>query len=225
MNSKTLTNTCKAIDELSGLQTTPLSLDTIECRYYRLGEIEDIYFQEMDEVHDSDKGHTYRNLSDGDRIVLVTYHDLLAKEKSRLRNSGTDENVIADAYLLLGERWDKLTTYEQKPLDTVVYSLQGEPTDMLWVIILPTITLAPTGVKKWSNSLIQSPLWVYRLLKDHIYSSTSTEWVSIPPDTLSAPYDDLTVDEIQSVSTLWDHRREHEFSDIATVVATTKKLL
>lgn len=225
MNSKTLTNTCKAIDELSGLQTTPLSLDTIECRYYRLGAIEDMYFQELDEVRNFNAGDTYLNLSDDDQEVLIAYHNLLDEEKSRLRNSGTDKNVIADAYMVLGERWDKVNTGEQKPLDIVVYSLRGEPADGIWDIILPSITLAPNGAKKWSMSLLQSPLWVYRLLKDHSDRNMSAKRNEISPDTLSAPYNDLTTDEIQAVLMLWNHRREHEFSDIATVVAATKKLL
>lgn len=225
MNSKTLPNTCKAIDELSGLRTTPLSIDTIECRYYRLGEIEDIYFQEIDEVRSIDGGYAYLNLSDDDRRILIEYHTLLSEEKSRLRNSSTDENVIADAHFMLDERWNELNTGEQKPLDTVVYSLLGEPTDGLWDIILPSITLAPKGEKKWSKSLMQSPLWMYRLLQHHIDSHMSEKRNETSPDILSTPYHDLTVDEIQSVSMLWNHRREHEFSDIATVVATTKELL
>lgn len=225
MLSKTLPNTCKAINELCDLQTTPLSIDTIECRYYRLGEIEDIYFQEIDEVRSLDGGYTYLNLSDDDRRILIEYHTLLDEEKSRLRNSGTDENVIADAYYMLGERWNELNTGEQKPLDTVVYSLLGEPADGLWDIVLPSITLAPKGEKKWSKSLMQSPLWMYLLLQNHIDRNISEKRNETSADILSTPYHDLTVDEIQSVAMLWNHRREHEFSDISTVVSTTKKLL
>ncbi len=225
MLSKTLPNTCKAINELCDLQTTPLSIDTIECRYYRLGEIEDMYFQEIDEVRSIYGGYTYLTLSDDDRKILIEYHTLLDEEKSRLRNSRTDENVIADAYFMLGERWNELNTCEQKPLDSVVYSLLGEPADDLWDIILPSITLAPKGEKKWSKSLIQSPLWMYLLLQNHIDRNISGKRNETSADILSTPHYDLTVDEVQSVAMLWNHRREHEFSDISTVVSTTKKLL
>lgn len=224
MNSKILKYTCQAVDELSGLKKTPLSIDTIVCRYYRLGEIEDMYFEELLQVQGEGSGK-YRNLGDEDREILNTYHALVDEERYRLRNSATDINVVQGATYMLAARWDELHPDGRKPMGMVVYTLAGKPCDEIWDITIPSMSIGPVNMTNWTKSLLQSPVWMYDLMA-HDVSRTLTQGAKKTlSDVLSQPYADLTADEVQAIATLWTHKQSQEFSNLAVVVQATKKLL
>jgi len=229
MTGNTLPVTGKAIEELKGLRATPLSLESVDSRYRRVGEIEDACLTELDTKLLTVQGkRDYRNLEKAEQAMLETYSVLLREEKSRLRGAIGDAKVVQDAYSVLARRWEDMRPGEDRPSNMVVYSVSGGMPDGIWDIVRGDMALPATKSESVyfsstnrRKTLVRSPLWLYILLeRDARLNNTEHHTRSL----VSEVYENLTAAETELVAVLWDTGRGGTFNDLNKLVDAAKKL-
>lgn len=219
-----------AIIEMSSLASTQLRLGDIDSRFIQLGDIEDACLGELENEYGNGL-EKYTKFSEHDCDTVETYHRLWNQEHQRLRMAGDDKVVIQDAYTELSLKWYKTFKDSVFSEEMVLYVLAGEPSDNLYSIILPTITLSPTNEVSWRHSLLHSPLWIWQIIEQSLsrfgdeHTLAKDYLTENRRKILSDPVSGLSSAEVETIAVLWDHKPTSIFNDLDNLISSVKYLV